>query len=201
MVRRLTRQTGASFRDVLKAEVGSIFSGAIQKTRIANASKIRFHYQSPVTANGKPRFLELNGKTYSLNRRYPDALWAAIQAFEKAQMQERLRRRGLAKQSWLATAAKLGIVPKGVPGYVANALVNGERYAHHVTASENAAGSHYSIQVTNAMQVASYAGGKAALQRAINGRTGYFYRNVRKGVFRRFSDIAKAYPGIKVLGG
>ena len=43
-------------------------------------------------------------------------------------------------------------------------------------------------------------GGRAALLKAINGRTGYFYRNLKSGAFKKVSDIAKKYPGFNVRG-
>lgn len=199
-VRELKKLSGVSFRSVIRSEVEAVLSRAIKKTKAASATKIRYHYTNEKRANGKPRMLELNGKTYSLDRHYPDALWHQIVAFEQARMKEALRRRGLAKQSWLVMARRLGLSPRDVPGYVESASVNGEPYNQRVEASEKADGPRYGIEITNGMLVVSKIGGRGALQSAINGRVGYFHRNVRLGVFSKVASMAKAYPGMSIRG-
>jgi hypothetical protein len=42
--------------------------------------------------------------------------------------------------------------------------------------------------------------GRVALLKAINGRTSYFKANLKRGVFKKVSTIAKKYPGMKVRG-
>jgi hypothetical protein len=200
MLRQLKGMTGAEFKDVVRGEVSSVLEGAMRNTKSAKESKIRYHYTSPITAKGRPRMLEMNGKMYSLNRRYPDSLWDQIVAFEAANEKEALARRGLSKQSWLRIAESLGMRLRKVPLYVRGAKVKGSTYPMPVRSSEAAMGARYLITIENSLNVLVKIGGRAALQKAINGRVGYYVHNVRHGVFKRVATIAKAYPGIRVSG-
>jgi hypothetical protein len=117
----------------------------------------------------------------------------------KPQMQELLRRRGLAKQSWLAIARQLG-VPIQAPAYVTKATVMGKAYDQQVSTSERRGGSRVTLIIENSMQAAVKSMGRVALLKAINGRAAYFRNNLRRGVFSKVSAIAKKYPGLKVRG-
>lgn len=114
-------------------------------------------------------------------------------------MKELLARRGLAKQSWYALAESLGL-PMKVPAYVKKAKVKGREYPQQVTDSQERRSGKLVITITNSMITMIAANGKGALAKAINGRTGYFYRNMKRGVFKSWRDIAKKYPGMGVSG-
>lgn len=117
----------------------------------------------------------------------------------KEQMQELLRRRGLAKQSWLALAEKLGL-PVKAPAYVQKATVKQQAYPQKVQSEQSGRRGSFQIKITNSMISMIAANGKGALAKAINGRTGYFRRNLKKGVFGNWQKIAEKYPGMKVSG-
>ncbi len=117
----------------------------------------------------------------------------------KPEMQELLRRRGLAKQSWLAIASLLGVSAKA-PAYVTKATVKWKAYDQQVSATERKGGNRFSLVIENSMQAAVKSMGRLALMKAINGRTSYFKSNLKKGVFSKVSAIAKKYPGMKVRG-
>ncbi len=117
----------------------------------------------------------------------------------KAQMQELLRRRGLAKQSWLAIAEKLG-APVKAPGYVTKATVKGKAYDQKVAVSDKKSGGLFKLVIENSMLTTVKSMGRVALLKAINGRTSYFKSNLKRGVFKKVSTIAKKYPGLKVRG-
>ena len=117
----------------------------------------------------------------------------------KPQMQELLRRRGLAKQSWLAIAEKLG-APIKAPGYVSKATVKGSPYDQEVRVSDKRSGGLFKLIIENSMLTTVKSMGRVALLKAINGRTSYFKANLRRGVFSKVSTIAKKYPGMKVRG-
>lgn len=117
----------------------------------------------------------------------------------KPQMQELLRRRGLAKQSWVALAESLGL-PIKAPGYVQKATVKQKAYPQKVKSAESGKRGSFQIQITNAMQTMIAANGKGALAKAINGRTGYFKLNLKKKVFGNWKTIAEKYPGMRVSG-
>lgn len=114
-------------------------------------------------------------------------------------MKELLARRGLAKQSWYALAEALRL-PISAPGYVRKASVRGSQYPQQVTEKQEGARGRLVITITNSMITMIAANGKGALAKAINGRTGYFRRNLRRGVFDRWREIAKRYPGLDVRG-
>jgi len=117
----------------------------------------------------------------------------------KSKLQELLRRRGLAKQSWLALASQLNL-EVAAPGYVKNAEVRGQEYDQKVKATENVRGGQYMIVLHNSMRTTIVSQGKWALIGVINRRTNNFYNNVRRGVFEKVKTIAKKYPGIGVKG-
>jgi len=117
----------------------------------------------------------------------------------KSQMQELLRRRGLAKQSWLAIAEKLG-APVKAPGYVTKATVKGKAYDQQVAVSDKKSGGLFKLVIENSMLTTVKSMGRVALLKAINGRTSYFRTNLKREVFKKVSTIAKKYPGLKVRG-
>lgn len=117
----------------------------------------------------------------------------------KEDMMEKLRRRGLAKQSWVALAQQLGL-PIKAPTYVTKAQVNKSSYPQKVQSSQTGKRGTFVIQITNSMISMIAANGKGALAKAINGRTSYFKTGVKKGVFNDWKTIAAKYPGLKVSG-
>jgi hypothetical protein len=123
----------------------------------------------------------------------------AQEKISKLQMDEKLRRRGLAKQSWLALAEGLGFSIKA-PGYVAKATVKGTAYSQKVSFSQSRQRGKFTIHIANSMITMIAANGKGALAKAINGRTGYFRKNLKNGIFGKWKEIAKRYPGMRVSG-
>jgi hypothetical protein len=117
----------------------------------------------------------------------------------KDKMQELLKRRGLAKQSWLRLADQLGL-PVQAPAYVQNALVKGKPYPQKIQSEQKGKRGNFMIKITNSMITMINAGGKGALAKAINGRTGYFRRNLKSRVFGNWKTIAQKYPGMSVKG-
>lgn len=117
----------------------------------------------------------------------------------KSEMQELLGRRGLAKQSWLAIGQKIGLMVDS-PAYVKNAKVKGELYDQKVKVSEKKVGGLFTIILQNSMKTTVASRGRMAIIKAINGRTSYFKKNLRSGVFNKVATLARKYPGLKVRG-
>lgn len=117
----------------------------------------------------------------------------------KEQMQELLRRRGLAKQSWLAMGQKLGLSLDS-PAYVKNAKVNDKLYDQEVKVSENKVGGRFTLILENSMIATIASMGRFAIIKAINRRAAYFRRNLKMGVFDKVSTTARKYPGLRVRG-
>jgi len=111
------------------------------------------------------------------------------------------RRIGTAKRSWVLLAQRMGILlPKTPPGYVNKAMVNGKVLSDEVSHVRKVTASQVGFLIQNFTRAAVRGGGRAALLKAINGRVGYYHRNVRSGVFKKIADVAKKYPGFKVRG-
>ena len=206
-MRQLARLTGRSFRDVVRAEARSIFEVASRRIRSAKVSEIRKNVEERpfvpieqdfysardragvrVTANG---FIK-----YSTDNRYPDQLWAEMQRRKKASIARRIKARGLSRKSMLQVAQSLGM-KINVPGYVQSASKDGKDYPDNARASESGT-SAYTIsgQVTRTYDRSIF----SAFRSAMRGRTAYFRRNLRNGVFKSAKDIGQKYPGLKSNG-
>ena len=187
-MREMARLSGVKFEDVLKAEIGSVLSATITNTKKATRASI--DKSMSMTYVSEKKFV--NAKW-----RLPDATWQKVQERRK----ELIRRIGTAKKSWYLLARRMDIaLPKAPPGYVTNSTVNGKELTEEVRHTRKASMSKVGFLIENFTKAAIRGAGRAALFKAINGRTGYFHRNVKKGVFKKVATIAKAYPGMKVRG-
>ena len=127
--------------------------------------------------------------------RLPDAVWAGIQRQIKDSIARRKAARGLSKKSWQQAAQKLGL-DLAVPNYVAQATTPKGDYPENATASERNDGKSFFIQVTNSRTYSPSV--LDAIRAAMRGRTNFFKKNMKLGVFRETSKIAAKYPGLKV---
>ena len=211
-INEMSRLTGVSMEDIVLSEVGSVLSATITNTPKATKASIdkslkkwAFIQESSPAKN--PQSSLSQGTAYLLLRgsrgahRYPDYIWSWIQMNQEQRKKELIRRIGVAKQSWFKLANNLGIqLPKSVPGYVAKAAIDGKTFATPVDQKKTTSGSKVQVQIENMTNSAIRGGGRAALLKAINGRTGYFYKNLKSGAFKKVSTIAKKYPGFHVRG-
>lgn len=204
----IVKASGASFETVVENETAKILEACVKATPAAKVANIRARIENqefgfydtreftpkrpskaPVSKNGYKRYYLLN--------RYPAALWKIIAAQRKADLQSRVRARGLTKQSWFMLAQAFGLV-LNVPGYVANALPrNGKSHPENVVAQKIRENGRVIFRGTNAMPILKWVGGRRILNRAIAGRVKFFETNLRKGVFDDIEQIAAKYPGIK----
>lgn len=187
-MRDLSRMTGVSFADVIRAETQSILESAAKKTV---AAKVKL-----IEANVKNRPVRsLDGKRYYMQNKYPDALWARLQEQIKRSIVKRKAARGLSKKSWMQAAQTLGI-SINVPAYVANATSTKGDYPNNASATEKNDGKGFYIEIFNAR---TYSGSVFdAIRASIKGRTNFFKQNLKRGVFQKTSEIAAKYPGLKV---
>lgn len=207
-VRELSRRTGVSMPGVVDAEAQKILEAAIRYTPAAKVASIRSASEKRQWGVHKTGYVPKTpfrgslsrggGKTYHYANRYPNALWAAISAQRKASLQKRLERRGLSKASWSALAREAGLAV-ALPAYASRALSK-NRYSGNATATRRGRKNSYFLTFTNRQPTVnlSRVGGRSALLRAINGRTKFFERNLRKGTFDDMQKVARAYPGLKV---
>lgn len=181
--------TRVEFRDVILSEATAVIVGALSRTRIASATRIRADHATK-------EWTTFRGKKYHIAVwRLPDSLWREISARRREKLQTKLNSRGLSKQSWLHIASALGkTIP--VPAYVANANYRGRQYPVDGDKIEQGSGADYALTIINSSPIVQAAGGRAALIASMRGRTAYFQRNMEHRAFRSLADRAKKYPGI-----
>jgi len=206
-IHEMTRLTGAKFEDIVLAEVGSVLSQTIINTPKATKESIMKSSQDYIWIRNEGGTWNRKGQTYHGGTFYPmkwhykDDFWTHVVNSKDARIKELIKRIGVAKQSWFKLANNLGIkLPKQPPGYVMKAAVNGRAFATPVNQQKMTSGSKVQISIENLTRSAIQGGGRVALLKAINGRTGYFYRNLKSGAFQKVSEIAKKYPGFNVRG-
>lgn len=205
-MREMSKITGVSFQDIIRAETQSILEAAVKKTKAAQVKLIEQSVK-------ETRVRTVNGKTYLTNTsrnwsspswwtpsapkgwKLPGEVWAAVQKQIKEEVSIRKSARGLAKKSWMQIAEKLGITIS-VPSYVANAKTKKGDYPEDAKASEVNTATSFFIEITNAR---TYSGSvRDAIRAAMRGRTNFFKKNMKLGVFKKSSEIAAKYPGLKV---
>lgn len=195
-MREMSKITGVSFQDIIRAETQSILEAAVKKTQAAQVKLITARVQGAVART-------YNGKTYlmpgSANAprgwKLPDAIWSGLQKQIKSSIAKRKEARGLAKKSWMQVAESLGI-SISVPSYVEKAKTTGGDYPENATGSEKSDGSGFFIEITNARTYSASV--RDAIRAAMRGRTNFFKKNMKLGVFKKSSEIAAKYPGLKV---
>lgn len=186
-MREMSRVTGFSFAEIIRAETKSILEAAAKKTAAAQVKLIE------ANAKDKP-VRSLNGKRYYMKNRYPDSLWAALQLQIKNSIKRRKDARGLSKKSWVQIAEKLGIAIS-TPNYVAKATAKGGDYPENAQGAEMQQGNAFHIEITNSRTYSPSV--RDALRAAMRGRTNFFKKNLSLGLFQKTSEIAAKYPGLK----
>jgi len=206
-IREMSALSGVDFETIVKAEVGSVLSATITNTKKATKESIMKSSKDFIWIRNEGGTWNRKGKTYHggtfypLKWHYKDDLWNFIVTSKDARIKELIKRIGTAKKSWYLLAQRLKItLPKSVPGYVQKATVNGKELTGEVDSTRKVNGSQVGFLIRNFTRAAISGGGRAALLKAINGRTGYFYRNLRSGAFKKVSIIAKKYPGFHIRG-
>lgn len=131
----------------------------------------------------------------------------ALDAFRQADIKGRIRglmeaalnARGLARNSWLQIAQKLGITLSSIPGgaQVARARPSsGASYQPGNGSRYEGPGQLY-YEITNSYPFRHFKiDGRQILSWAIQGEMGYFRNNLKHGVFNDLAAIAKKYRGI-----
>jgi len=186
-LRALAKITGMSFRDVVRYETGKILESAVKKTRAAKVAAIRKSVLSRTVTS-------VQGKRYYMRNRYSDSLWKKIQDSLKRSIRNRLTSRGLSKKSWKQLAEKLGITI-AVPAYVAKATARTGDHPSNAKAAEKKSGQQFGIVMVNERTYDPKI--VSAIRSAMGSRTAYFKRNLKNDVFKKASDIAARYPGLR----
>jgi hypothetical protein len=204
----LAKMLGVPPDQVLREEVGKVLSQAIKNTDAAEAASIKRHQAASthslqaasLYAPKRPgrRRLHKGRVLYNLSWKYPNKLWSAINRARAADLKKRLRARGLAKQSWFRQGLLLGL-SVDAPEYVKKALATtGKEYPANESVNVSRRKGEIVIDTENSQPTVNAIGGGQALQRAIDGRSEYFFVNVSKDVFDNMDRVAKKYPGITI---
>jgi hypothetical protein len=175
--------------DIIRNEVGKVLERAEQLTGSASVSKIK-------QRSDNAKFTAYQGRVYSLKNKYPNSLWQAIRKKRADDLAKKLHARGLAKQSWVLIANKLGI-PIRAPQYVLRAVATtGRTYYEDVSTTEHYDDRKIEISIENNQPTINAIGGSGILEMAIAGRVKFYFQNLSHGVFMSLDKIAKKYPGI-----
>lgn len=182
----------ATEQQVITAEVAKVLEATLSKTKAASLSKIR-------TSHQQKEWTTLNGKRYRLTNRFPNAVWSQLSSYRKELLTRKLAARGLAKQSWLALAKKLGVTI-AAPGYVQNATVPNVDNAQNVSTERNDGEKSFGIRIENSSPLLRFSDSRQAFFAALAGRERFYFNNLKRGVFDSLKTIAAKYPGIVVRG-
>lgn len=203
LVLTLAKHARITPEEVIEAEAGKMLEGAVRFTKVAKSKAIR---DRMIRRFENRKFVKLDGKRYYLENRYPDEIWSRVEdalTDEYNSLEDRiklrLKRRGLAKQSWWLLGKKLGIEIKA-PAFAQKAEVAGVDLPGNVRFQREGTGKKSVLTLVNDSPSAASPGGKGhdAIRRAFRGRLRYFERNMQEGVFRRLKTISAAYPGITI---
>lgn len=176
------------FEDVVRSEVTKVIGKSLSLTKAAAIATIKRRYDTK-------EFTTFGGKKYYLPNRYPDALWAQIDAFRRDRLLKRLQARGIAKQTWANMATKLGVAVTA-PSYVLAANSYGRHFPEDVSGVSAGGGNEFGITIGNTSPLGQGAQMESALLNAMNGRTRYFERNMEHSAFATLASRAAKYPGI-----
>jgi len=212
----LSKFSGRDLSDVVQAEITSILNRTIDYTYSTTKQKINAEFQAAEFTSQPPSLYEprsfsglkaraqaniYGGKLrYFLSNRYPDRLWSAITAARQKSLNKRQRAIGLAKKSWWNIGRALGLKVKG-GRFVGAVAKTGRNYPEDYAVNKEIKDDNISVTFINAQPTVNSPGvkGAGALHAAINGRVKYFNENMKRGVFNSMANIAKRYPGLKII--
>jgi hypothetical protein len=184
----IARTAGVTYEEVVKSETQKILEAASKNTVAAQVKLIEANERAqPVRV--------LNGKIYYMKNRYPDALWAQLQAKVRRSIQLSKDARGLAKKSWKQVAERLGL-DVAVPGYVSSATTRWGDYPDNAQATEERRNSDFAILIKNGRTYSASV--FDAIRKAMNGREKFFKENLKQGIFKNIGTIAAKYPGLNL---
>lgn len=187
--------TSRTMEQVVDYEVGRIVNQAIRKTTRATIGSIKRSQE------GRPPWrtydLGAGRKKYFLENRYPNALWAKMQARLNQTLAMKFQARELARRVWVEILLKLNqrveatgqaqIAKSG--SFVASSAAGVQKLKQP---------NIYGVEIENSYGKNRWVGASQALFAAIAGRRRFFETNVAKGVFSDLEKVAKKYPGMTV---
>lgn len=193
MQRRLSGRVAPA--RIVEYEVGKILESALAKTDRATKASIQ-------ASDNKRKFRKYDFgkgmKSYYLENRYPDALWARIEDKLAQSLARKLGEIGLSKRLLAETAAKLGIKIQA-PGYVAAAH---PFHSQDTAVKKSASDAQFIIEINlNSPLLSKHSSLPKALFSAIVGRRKNIEQSAARGTFNELSAVAKQFPGLIVTKG
>lgn len=107
---------------------------------------------------------------------------------------QKIAARGLQKKVWAQVGEAMGLQITKIPQYAQAATTPKGDFPEDAQGGPRNQGSSFTMD--GQIFRVYWPGIRSALARAINGRKGFFYRNLRKGVFDKAEEIAKKYKGL-----
>jgi hypothetical protein len=213
--RELAALTGNDMKTVIDSEVAAILQDTVAKTKVAPVNKIIgdhskqewFTYEIPYQGSVAGRENYFSSKAnerrsgskvsprlkYKHDWRMPNWLWAEIRARRTASLQRKIQRAGVAAKHWYEQALQLGY-KLSVNPRVRSA--KNERPLAVRTQRDNKT-DNYSVSGQNYSELSNrWAGGSAALQRAVGKRVGQFQRAMKQWSAGKVHLVAKKYPDL-----
>lgn len=217
--RELAALTGNDMKTVIDSEVAAILQDTADKTKIASLNKIISDHNKKewvtyaipyagVVAGREGYFAEKAsqrrgamyaslglGGSLKYNQRwlFPSWLWQEIRARRAASLQRKISRAGVAAKHWYEQAVQLGYKVSVNPR-IRNAK-NQRPLA--VQTARNSDPDTYSVTGQNFSQLSNrFAGGSAALQRAVAKRISLFQRSMKQWAAGKVHLVAKKYPDL-----
>ena len=213
--RELAALTGNDMATVIDSEVAAILQDTVAKTKVAPLNKIindhskqewmtyEIPYQGSVAgregyfsakANARRSSSKVSPRLkFRHDWRMPNWLWAEIRARRTASLQRKIARAGVAAKHWYEQALQLGYKLSVNPRV--KSAQNQRPLAvrtHRDTKTDN-----YSVSGENYSELSNrWAGGSAALQRAVGKRVGQFQRSMKQWAAGKVHLVAKKYPDL-----
>lgn len=188
-------RSGITMQQIIDFEVGRILEKALSGTKTATKASI----SASIEKRPPWRTYDLGRgmKKYNLTNRYPDPLWAMIQARLAASLKAKLNARGYTKQSWWELAQILG-VKIAAPGYVQSSTIPGHNNLENVAYNRMGGEGKYTLYIENTSPLLRFADARQAFFSAVAGRVKYIEKNLALGVFKDLAQVAKRFPGLVV---
>ncbi len=193
MSRRLSNTT--TMQQVVDYEVGRIVNKAIRLT--TKATKLSIKRSDAARPPWRTYDLGRGRKKYYLENRYPNAIWAKIQARLRESLALKYNARELARRVWAEIVKKLG--QKLEATAQTQSARSGTFQAASAAGVERFRGTNsYGVEIENSYGKNRWVNASQALFAAIAGRRKQFEGNVARGVFDDLKKVEKQYPGLTI---
>jgi hypothetical protein len=179
MVRDLVARGKGTMEKVVREEARVILASAVRQSKGAKIAQIVKNQQDR-------QWRTYRGKRYNMRHRYSDLIWQQLLSLQKASIANKIKARGLTKQSWHQISEALGLLVKA-PSYVINSRSKKGKPktgTAHVLVGQAA----YTLELVNIGVVAVVTHGRRMLNRILAGRV----RQYRRAIDEEFRKDAVA---------